>query len=86
MLASRRNESPAFEDVYLTAQASIQMLVVGEIIACALRNRSVSEGLSAEVVCGFRGLLSWSAMYTVENETPKSDISASVGLRRRDVS
>ena len=86
LLSSRRDETPTFGDVYLTAQASIQMHVVFETIACGVQNPLFSHVLFAALACDFRGLLCWSAMYTVENVMPKSEISASVGLRRRGVS
>ena len=41
LLSSGRDETPTFEDVYLTAQASIQMRVVFETIACTVQNPSV---------------------------------------------
>ena len=86
LLASRLDEPPTFEDVYLTAQASLQMHVVFETIAPVTQNPCVFPSLLAALARDFRGLLCWSTMYTVENETPKSEISASVGLRGRSVS
>ena len=83
LLSPRRNETPTFEDVYLTAQASIQMPVVFETIACAVQNPFIFPR-PFRCACDFR--FCWSAMYTVENETKKSEISASVGLARRGVS
>ena len=42
--------------------------------------------LFAALARDFRGLLCWNAMYTVDNVMPKSEISASAGLRRHGVS
>ena len=43
LLSSRRDETLTFEDVYLTAQASIQMRVVVETIAFAVQTLSVFQ-------------------------------------------
>ena len=90
LLPYRLYETPTFEDVYLTAQASIQMPLK---CVSALKPSHVPcqiplfpHVLFAALARDFRGLLCWSAMCTVENETPKSEIPASVGLRRRGFS
>ena len=86
LLSSRRDETPTFEDVYLTAQASIQMLSSLKPSRVLCKTPLFPHVLFAALARDFRGLLCWNAMYTVENVMPKSEISASVGLRRRGVS
>ena len=86
LLFSRRDETPTFEHVFLTTQASIQMRVVFETIECALAKTlcfPISFSLLWRVTLEacFTGVV-----YIVENETPKPHMSASVGLRRRGVS
>ena len=63
LLSSRRDETLTFEDVYLTAQASIQMRVVFETIACVpCKTPLFPHVLFAALAHDFRGLLCWSAM------------------------
>ena len=85
LLSSCLVETPTFENVYLTAQASIQMRVVFETIVCAAQNLLFFNVFFAAMARELRGFLCWSTIHT-KNETPKSEISASVGLRKRSVS
>ena len=57
LLSSRRDVAPTFEDVYLTAQASIQMRVVFETSARPVQNPLVAYVLFAALARDFRGLL-----------------------------
>ena len=60
--------------------------VVVETIACVVQTLIFSHVLLAAQAREFKGFLCWRTMKTVENETPKLEISAFGGVRRRSVS